>query len=60
MTQVFLVFEDGTSQLTIDEHLVLVNPNGYWAGIPPFLIDTAATEGWTFPYVITETIEEPA
>jgi hypothetical protein len=58
MTQVFLVFEEGTSQLTIDEHLGLVNPNGYWTGIPPFLVDIAATEGWTFPYVITETTEE--
>jgi hypothetical protein len=58
MTQVFLVFEEGTPQSTIDEHLGLVNPNGYWTSIPPFLMETAAAEGWTFPYTITEAIEE--
>lgn len=58
MTQVFLVFEEGTPQSTIDWRVDLVKPDGYWTRIPPFLIETALTEDWTFPHVITETIEE--
>jgi hypothetical protein len=58
MTQVFLVFEEGTLQSTIDEHLGLVNPNGYWTSIPSFLMEAAAAESWTFLHIITEAIEE--
>ena len=32
--------------------------NGFYSGVPPFLREIAAVEGWTLPHVWTETVED--
>ena len=58
MTQTWLVVEVGVPadvSLTLCESL---GCNGFYAGVPPFLREIAASEAWVLPHVWTETVED--
>jgi len=62
MTYVWIVFAADTSELVKEQWIAATaDLNGWFDGIPPRLLDLAASEAWTLPHVYVEIVPvEPA